>query len=166
MARYGQSSVAGRLWAPVQVKMFGRRLVLLLAAAVCFCQICLVLLQKAVVSELQVKRVTGEQEMVYNSSYCQCQRVISVRELKVNPEVVWCSREASLRGNHQKIIAYSLFGNVNKRTSKYWTSLMTIAAQAKKLYPGTSGIYCAEPNYPIGVYLVSNKSPLSLLFYV
>ena len=146
--------------------MLGRRFVLLLAAAVCFCEICLILLHKAVGTQLQVKRVTGEQETVYNSSYCQCQRVISVRELDVNPEVVWCSREASLRGNHQKIIAYSLFGNVNKRTSKYYASLMTIAAQAKKLYPGTSAIYCSETNHPIGVYLVSNKSPLSLLFYV
>ena len=50
----------------------------------------------------------------------------------------WCSDESSLRGAHQKVIAYSLYGNVHNSSvfKRYYSLLRNISLTAEKQYPG------------------------------
>ena len=90
------------------------------------------------VKVVDLEASTTEQTFVFNSSACHCSRRVSLGHFGDHQGVNWCSSESSLRGKHQNVISYSIFGDavVKKRPSKYFDSLQTIADQARKLYPG------------------------------
>jgi hypothetical protein len=77
----------------------------------------------------------------YISSLCNCGKEISMpdddRPLDVNA-FDWCSRESSVRGPHQKVISYALYGNAHNASifKRYYSLLRNISLTAERVYPG------------------------------
>lgn len=74
----------------------------------------------------------------YNSSICNCEREILMKDSAFVPDNTsdrfnWCSSESSLRGRHQKVISYVLYGKVNER---YFSLIKNISSTAEEIYPG------------------------------
>ena len=73
---------------------------------------------------------------------CDCQKEIPSADestRSTDPQAFqWCSLESSIRGKHQKVIAYTLYGDLlNASIAKRYYSLMeNISMTAKEYYPG------------------------------
>ncbi len=79
----------------------------------------------------------------YVSSLCNCGKnvkVIDEEESSKNPKPLfdWCSPESSVRGKHQKVITYVLYGKTTDAAvfKRYYSYLNDIAETAEKEYPG------------------------------
>ncbi len=75
------------------------------------------------------------------ASLCGCDKEIRVTadDFSTPSEVFhWCSPVASMRGNHQKVIAYTIYGNMTdvSVSKRYYSLLHDIAVTAEKEYPG------------------------------
>ena len=76
------------------------------------------------------------------SSICNCGKSIARRksndENEDSEKFHWCSPESSVRGKHQKIITYSLFGNASNNYvfQRFYSLLKNISLTAKNEYPG------------------------------
>lgn len=56
------------------------------------------------------------------------------QSMSFNPDAFqWCSTHSSARGTQQKVIAYTIYGNVDNR---YYSLLTNISLRAEILYPG------------------------------
>jgi hypothetical protein len=75
---------------------------------------------------------------VYQSLFCGCNKTITYGEPHLDKGVIWCSKESSMRGAHQSIVAYSLFGEamINGSISRYFGSFNVIPKQISRSYPG------------------------------
>ena len=75
---------------------------------------------------------------VYKSPLCGCNKTIAFVEPQLDNGVIWCSKESSMRGTHQSIVAYSLFGEamLNGSISRYFSSLNVIPKQISRSYSG------------------------------
>jgi hypothetical protein len=77
----------------------------------------------------------------YISSLCNCGKEIIMAENEPpnsNGLFDWCSRESSVRGPHQKIISYALYGNAQNASvfKRYYSLLRNISLTAERDYPG------------------------------
>lgn len=99
-------------------------------------------------SKIQCKRrptaVENETESTttkYISSLCNCGKEITMADEDNLPDpnaFQWCSPESSIRGMHQKVITYSLYGNVHNASvaKRYYSLMKNISLTAEKYYPG------------------------------
>lgn len=77
----------------------------------------------------------------YISSMCNCGKEITMGEESNLPDpnaFKWCSPDSSIRGMHQKVIAYTLYGNVHNASvaKRYYSLLKNISLTAERDYPG------------------------------
>lgn len=77
----------------------------------------------------------------YISSLCNCGKEISMPDedrLSDLNAFDWCSRESSVRGPHQKVISYALYGNAHNASifKRYYSLLRNISLTAERVYPG------------------------------
>lgn len=79
----------------------------------------------------------------HHSTECGCIRNVTVSEENTNgdetvtrPRWDWCGEESTLRGPHQKVVAYSIFGRADGNGKKYFESLNENAARIKRILPG------------------------------
>lgn len=80
-----------------------------------------------------------EEENVYISSLCNCAKKIPMSNETVDPNFFkWCSKESSMRGPHQKIVTYALFGNAHNASvfRRYYSNLRNISLTVAKQYSG------------------------------
>lgn len=77
------------------------------------------------------------------SSQCNCTRYPKVKyRAAYSSNFHWCSEESSLRGPHQKVIAYTLFNSDKSNGDsatifrRYFSLLRNISMTASKEYPG------------------------------
>jgi len=84
--------------------------------------------------------VTLKEDFVYHSTLCQCNRTIPVESFSNETGIHWCSEEASLRGFHQNVVSYSVYGNAGSDpdSNKYYMLINTIPKQVRLYYPGKS----------------------------
>ncbi|XP_046452556.1 uncharacterized protein LOC124200379 isoform X2 [Daphnia pulex] len=85
----------------------------------------------------------SKETTIYISSLCNCNKeTVTDNESVhlVSTAFKWCSPESSMRGMHQFVIAYTLYGNVHNDTvaQRYFSMsiLRNISLTAEKLYPG------------------------------
>ena len=81
----------------------------------------------------------------YISSICNCGKKLAFGDdanttLLDNPtsSFDWCSSDTSVRGAHQKVISYSLFGKAENASvfKRYFSLLANLSMTAEKSYPG------------------------------
>ena len=94
----------------------------------------------------QCKRIRSppnetEEPPKYVSSLCNCGKEIVMGEESIQPDpnaFKWCSPESSIRGKHQKVITYTLYGNVHNASvaKRYYSLLRNISLTADTDYPG------------------------------
>lgn len=82
-----------------------------------------------------------EEPVKYISALCNCGKEIVMGEETIQPDpnaFKWCSSESSIRGMHQKIITYTLYGNVHNASvaKRYYSLLRNISLTAERDYPG------------------------------
>ena len=65
--------------------------------------------------------------------FVQLEQNNSETTLTKSDELGTCSERASKMGNHQKVVAYSLYGEPD---SAYWGGIPTLALWIKEFYPG------------------------------
>ncbi len=84
--------------------------------------------------------VTLKEDFVYHSNFCQCNRTIPAESFNNGTGIHWCSEEASLRGFHQNVVSYSVYGNAGSDpdSNRYYMLLNTIPRQVQLYYPGKS----------------------------
>ena len=85
------------------------------------------------------ENLVQEEENVYISPLCDCGKKIPVSNETTDPNVFhWCSIESSMRGHHQRIVTYALFGNARNASvfRRYYSNLRNISLTAEKQYPG------------------------------
>lgn len=75
------------------------------------------------------------------STLCNCGKVIAMPDESNLPDpnaFQWCSPESSVRGTHQKVITYTLYGNVQDSaiSKRYFSLLKNISLTTEKYYPG------------------------------
>lgn len=75
------------------------------------------------------------------SRQCNCTKnvIIGSHSESSSIEFEWCSEESSLRGRHQKVISYTIFGNAESDATiyrRYYSMLRNISRTAERLYPG------------------------------
>lgn len=99
-------------------------------------------IQECKVPEVKRKTVTL-------SSSCNCTKQVFVSNSSDWPafsippthkdQFTWCSDESNVRGPHQKVIAYTLYGQAQMDAEvfrRYYTLLRNISATAENEYPG------------------------------
>lgn len=71
-------------------------------------------------------------------SPCACLRNLSSTQVEksTNSNIEWCSHESILRGPNQKIVAFSLFGNIDNSGKRYFAFIRDNAVAINKLLPG------------------------------
>lgn len=72
------------------------------------------------------------------SSMCNCSKRVPIGE-EESGGFQWCSDESSVRGRHQKVITYTVFGDAQDDASvfrRYFSSIKNISQTANKMYPG------------------------------
>ena len=84
---------------------------------------------------------TDEVASKYISSLCNCGKEIAMGEDSIQPDAdafKWCSPESSIRGMHQQVISYTLYGNVHNASvaKRYYSLLRNISLTAERDYPG------------------------------
>ena len=77
----------------------------------------------------------------YISNLCKCSKVIPVRNeeaLNQSRKFRWCSIESDLRGSHQRVVTYALFGDASNVTvyRRYYSSLRNLTITTERVYPG------------------------------
>ncbi len=82
-----------------------------------------------------------EETNKYISSLCNCGKEIMMGDESIQPHpdaFKWCSPDSSIRGMHQKIITYTLYGNVHNASvaKRYYSLLRNISLTAERDYPG------------------------------
>ena len=98
-------------------------------------------------NRVQCKRIkspaneSSEEPPKYISSLCNCGKEVVMGEESIQPDpnaFKWCSSESSVRGMHQKVIAYTLYGNVHNASvaKRYYSLLRNISLTADRDYPG------------------------------
>lgn len=84
---------------------------------------------------------TEEGPPKYISSLCNCGKEVATGNVSIRPDpnaFEWCSSESSIRGRHQKVITYTLYGNVHNASvaNRYYSLLRNISLTADRDYPG------------------------------
>lgn len=102
-------------------------------------------------SVIQSKRVQCKRRLIpeneteptnkYISSLCNCGKEVAMGDELNLPDpnaFKWCSSESSIRGMHQKVITYTLYGNVHNASvaKRYYSLLKNISLTAERDYPG------------------------------
>ena len=80
----------------------------------------------------------------YVSPLCHCGKEIAIgddrniSDIEDEDRFKWCGDEATMRGANQRIITYSLYGNVHNASifRRYYSVLRNISLTAEKWYPG------------------------------
>jgi len=77
----------------------------------------------------------------YVSSLCNCAKIIPVVNedaLNQTNRFQWCSIESDLRGDHQNVVAYTLYGNANNASTfrRYYSLMRNLSLTVETLYPG------------------------------
>ena len=88
-------------------------------------------------------RKPGQEVLVF-SPLCNCTRYIPVaNDSTATPsggagQFPWCSEDSHLRGSHQRVVAYSLFGDARRPRSycRYYSLLRHISTRVEEEYPG------------------------------
>ncbi len=78
-----------------------------------------------------------EETSQYISPLCNCGKEIAVQSIQPDPnDFKWCSPESAVRGMHQKVITYTLYGNVHNASvaKRYYSLLRNISLTAEKDY--------------------------------
>ena len=75
------------------------------------------------------------------SSQCNCAKMIPVfneSQLNDNDRFQWCSKESGLRGDHQRVVSYALFGEAQNASlfRRYYGLMKNISLTIEKEYPG------------------------------
>lgn len=83
----------------------------------------------------------------FQSSTCKCTRNHTVGDLDVERKGGfywdWCSPESSLRGFHQKVVSFSIYGKNHGDGERYFTYVRQVAERIQKVLPGTvTQFYC------------------------
>ena len=96
-----------------------------------------------VLCKKKVDMVSNETEETskYISPLCNCGKEIAMGEETIQPDpdaFKWCSPESSIRGMHQQVITYTLYGNVHNASvaKRYYSLLRNISLTAERDYPG------------------------------
>ena len=79
------------------------------------------------------------QDNKYISPLCSCDKIVSVTNRDaLNQRFHWCSMESDLRGDHQRVLTYTLFGPVQNATifNRYYTLMKNLSQTVDKEYPG------------------------------
>ena len=97
-------------------------------------------LKRPMCKRRQVQNDTEETNK-YISSLCNCgkEMVMGNESIQPHPDAFkWCSDESSIRGMQQKVIAYTLYGNVHNSSvaKRYYSLLRNISLTAERDYPG------------------------------
>jgi hypothetical protein len=85
------------------------------------------------------KKSTDVVNATYISPLCNCSKEIQVQSIQPDPNAFkWCGPESSVRGMHQKVITYTLYGNVQNASiaDRYYSLLRNISLTAERDYPG------------------------------
>ena len=91
----------------------------------------------------QPERQFVNKELV--SSLCNCTKIIPA-DAAAQSQFRWCSVESDLRGPHQRVVTYSLYGDANNASTfrRYYSLMSNLSMTVEKLYPGwTLRIYHA-----------------------
>ena len=81
-----------------------------------------------------------KEDFVYYSTLCQCNRTIPAESFNNGTEIHWCSEESSMRGFHQNVVSYSVYGKAGSDpdSNRYFMLINTIPRQVQLYYPGKS----------------------------
>ncbi|XP_046638270.1 uncharacterized protein LOC124316393 [Daphnia pulicaria] len=85
------------------------------------------------------KKSTDVVNATYISPLCNCSKEIQVQSIQPDPNAFkWCGPDSSVRGMHQKVITYTLYGNVQNASiaDRYYSLLRNISLTAERDYPG------------------------------
>jgi hypothetical protein len=76
----------------------------------------------------------------YVSPLCNCSKTIPVVNADAldNNRFRWCSIESDLRGHHQRVVTYSIYGNASDPVMfyRYYSLMKQISLNVEKQYPG------------------------------
>jgi len=77
----------------------------------------------------------------YISPLCNCAKMIPATNkeaLNRSDQFHWCSVESDLRGDHQRVVSYTLFGDAQNTSTfrRYYSQMRNISLTVEKLYPG------------------------------
>ena len=89
-------------------------------------------------NEIECAAEDLQEENVFISSICNCGKKIPTSNETVDPNAFkWCSTESSMRGHHQRIVTYALFGNAHNSSvfRRYYSLLRNISLTVSKVYP-------------------------------
>jgi hypothetical protein len=84
-----------------------------------------------------VNNETEEETSNYISPLCNCSKEIPLQSIQPDPNAFkWCSPESAFRGMHQKVITYTLYGNVHNATvaKRFFSLLRNISLTAERNY--------------------------------
>ena len=75
------------------------------------------------------------------SSLCNCHKSYTIDSQVLDEfrsNFHWCSEESYIRGNHQRVISYALFGDARNKSifGRYYSFMQNISLTAAKKYPG------------------------------
>ena len=89
----------------------------------------------------ECKGLQTEEKNKYISSLCNCGKeiIMASESMQSQPDAFkWCGDESSIRGKQQKIITYTLYGNVDNAlfAQRYYSLLQNISLTAERDYPG------------------------------
>jgi hypothetical protein len=90
-------------------------------------------------NHIPFKKSTEVINATYISPLCNCSKEIPVQSIQPDPNAFqWCGPESSVRGMHQKVITYTLYGNVQNASiaDRYYSLLRNISLTAERDYPG------------------------------
>jgi hypothetical protein len=95
----------------------------------------------------QSKIVTFKEDFVYFSTLCGCNRTIPAESFSNETGIHWCGKETSLRGSHQNVVSYSVYGKAGSDpdSNRYYRLINTIPKQVQHYYPGKS-LTVYQPN--------------------
>ena len=79
-----------------------------------------------------------KEDFVYYSTLCQCNRTIPAESFNNGTGIHWCSEESSMRGFHQNVVSYSVYGKAGSDpdSNRYFMLINTIPKQVQLYYPG------------------------------
>ena len=82
--------------------------------------------------------IEKNESTTYRSPLCGCKKAIPISESHSDKGVNWCSKESTMRGPHQSVVAYSLFSDTTRMDSlfMYFQLLNKIPKQISHFYPG------------------------------
>ena len=91
------------------------------------------------VVQCRVEKKPAEKNFI--SSQCKCAKIIPVASeslLNDTGRFQWCGMESGLRGEHQRVVTYALFGDAQNATfyKRYYGLMKNISLTIEKEYPG------------------------------